>query len=232
MILFPAVTFGYGDFSYRCDEYTNPRNDEELRKKAECQCAAPTMNYLLDKLKVSFQATDGEQLLKEIVTGPENYASREELKSLYRQLHTSRILLRQSLKDKMAAEFEKIIDGAKLREGIPDFPTKGQKASLLSNENSLVLKINSLDTETISFLPEETISKISPWIMIRYYYPIDKFEYVVTFNNEELPLQKAMTRIQSEFESACYNRFWENVSIRKSNSKERNGRSGSSSTRQ
>jgi hypothetical protein len=45
-------------------------------------------------------------------------------------------------------------------------------------------------------------------------YPYDKYEYVRTYDGRELPMEKALAKMQNDFEDACEDRLRENQHTR------------------
>lgn len=212
-----------GEDTGRCSEYDKVRYDDEegLRLKAECQCKAPGEEFVLDKIKGSFQLGESEQLLKEVVTDQKNYQSREQVKALYRRLKFARVLEKRNILQSMEQEFDLMIDGAGLRPGVQDFPTNGATATFAGSPGSITMKLQGLRKIEGLFLVDGMAEKIDPVISIHYFYPIDRYEYVISYQGKEIHQKEALTLIQEDFQTSCYNRFWENVNIRRANAKAR-----------
>lgn len=207
------------DVEGRCDQFRNIQiNDEEnLKLKAECLCKPPGEDFILERLKTNLGMTDAEKLLKEVVTEPANYPLREQMKSHYRKLQNATVLAKRKIEAEMKADFEQMIDGAGVRQGVPDFPTAGATATFSGAPGSMVLTMKELKKIDGDFLNEDIAKKIDPVVSIHYYYPIDRYEYVLSYEGKLLPAEDAARLLQTEFQTACYNRFWENVGIRKMN---------------
>jgi hypothetical protein len=63
--------------------------------------------------------------------------------------------------------------------------------------------MNSLSKEELKFLTPEVLDKLGPRVRIHYMYPYEKFEYYLTYSGEELPMKKALHKMQDDFEDAC-----------------------------
>lgn len=186
----------------------------------------------MGKLGETFLVPSGEQELREIVSEAGNYELREEIKQSYRRMKFARRREKPAIIEKMTADFDKMIDIANVRQGINDFPSKGLRSEVQSDEGSILLSMSGLSKDEITFLPPHIFEKVEARIKIHYYYPIDKFEYVLTYDGQELPMKKALYKIQDEFEVACLGRYYENIDIRLGNKKETQKKYGSGGTTQ
>jgi hypothetical protein len=189
--------------------------------KVDCLCQAPHQAFMEGKLKETYVLTDVEQELKEVVKDPNNYSYREELKSLYRKLAFATRPQKGPILEDIGSKFEKIIDGAKRGRSIANFPLEGTTSEMSTAPGVLVLTVKHLPREELTFFPEEVLKKLGDSVQIRYSYPVERFEYLVSYEGKELPMNKAFNLLQDDFEDFCMARASENYDIRLANKKER-----------
>lgn len=164
----------------------------------------------------------GVQELKEIITEPVNYELRNEIKSSYRRLKYARRREKPPIIEKMTSDFDRMILQADVREDIQDFPEKGLTSKVSSFEGSMMISMsNFTKKEELKFLPPQISAKIGSAVHIRYFYPIDRFEYILPYEGVNLPLDEAFLKMQDEFEVACIARFNENFDARQGVKNER-----------
>lgn len=221
IFLIAGISFGY--------EMIPPKTDcEGVRYQHKCFCQAPNMNLLMDRFRESLAIPDSEQYLKEIVTEPQNHELREQIKSNYRRLYDARMREKPRILSETQKVFEEIITRSNVREGIIDFPAKGSRAEIKAQDNYILMKTQYVDAYKINFLPPEVLKKFTPGVEIRYFYPIDRFEYVLTYDGQDLPADRAINAIQNDFEAICEAQYKENMELRESNKKGRSSSSGTS----
>lgn len=209
-------------FTYDCENLRPKNKDDDPKRFAECNCQAPNISFLFGKLKNSMSLEAGERELKEIVTEPVNYELRNEIKSSYRRLKYARRREKEPIVQKMTSDFDRMILQADVREEIADFPLKGLTSKVSSFEGSLMISMNNFTKkDELKFLPPEISEKIGSSIHIRYFYPIDRYEYILPYDGSNLPMEEAFVKMQDEFEVACVARYYENLDIRSGNKNER-----------
>ena len=97
---------------------------------------------------------------------------------------------------------------------IENFPVSGANSKLTSETDSLAIEVSNVSKEDLDVLPPQVLDKLSNKVKIRYMYPYDKFEYVLTYDGREFPMQKALAKMQVDFEDACEDRLRENQHTR------------------
>lgn len=187
-------------------------------------CQAPGQGFLEEKLKESWRTVAGENELKEIVRDPKNYALREEVKSLDRRSKNANRIEREELANEANRKFIQMIETTGRADEIRDFPLNGASSAVSSNDESISIEMKNLSKEDLDVLPPQVLEKLQPKVKIKYYYPYDKFEYHLTYNDRELPMQKAFNKIQNDFEDACDQRKRENQHSRDMNAWDRRQR--------
>jgi hypothetical protein len=191
------------------------------------QCQAPGQGFLEAKLKEIFHVGLGEAELKEWVSHPKNMELREDVKSLDRRSKFSGRLARQELDRQKQDKFDLMILNNDRSTEVKDFPADGTQSKMLSSSGSIDIEMSNLTKEGLDFFSPEILNKLSPKVKIKYFYPYDKFEYLVTFDNRELPIAKALGSMQQEMEKACELRIFENKEYREWYEKGKNGRGSS-----
>ncbi len=173
-------------------------------------CQAPGQSFLENKLKESFATDPAEKELKEIALDPKNYALREEVKSLNRRSMFANRLEMKEIEQKTNDKFSQMLGAVRKTNDLPDFPISGASSKLTSENDSLAIEVNNVSKEQLDVLPPKILDKLSNKVKIRYMYPYDKFEYVLTYDGRELPMQAALGKMQMDFEDACEDRLREN----------------------
>lgn len=140
-------------YAYDCEGRSTPL------KVAECNCQAPNASFLFAKLSESFVLESGEEELRDIVRAPANYSHREKIKASYRGLQFATRRLRLALLDKMKDDFDRMIDGAEVRGGVPDLPVRGEVSVVHSVPGALAITMRNLSTTRMKFLPEKNSGK-------------------------------------------------------------------------
>lgn len=177
-------------------------------------CQAPGQSFLEGKLKESFMTRSGEEELKDVVLHPKNYALREEIKSLKRRTIYANRLERTYISADINKRFSQMIAATGREEVIAEFPGPGSTGKLSSTDDSMAIELNNLSKEELDVLPPKVLDKLENKVKIEYKYPYDKFEYVLTYDGRELPMEKAFNKIQDDFEDACEERLRENQHAR------------------
>lgn len=167
-------------------------------------CHPPSQAFFEEKLRRSFHFETGEKELKEVVSDPRNYSAREEVKTIKRQMVFANRIQSNTLREKLPPKFESMIDVTNRRGAIRDFPVEGSSANLGSSEDgALEISMENLSKEDLEFLPPTVLNKIGNKVKIKYQYPLDRFDYVVSYDGKDLPMERAFGKIQDDFEYAC-----------------------------
>lgn len=181
------------------------------------RCQAPGQGFLEEKFRESFLTDAGEKELKEVVRDSKNYALREEIKSINRRTMVVGRIERSELVQEAEKKFQQMIELASRTEDIQNFPAQGAVSKVSAVNDSLAIEMNNLSKEDLDVLPPQILEKLSPKVTIYYHYPYDKFEYYLTYNERELPMNKAFLKIQNDFEESCVRNNLENSYDRKKN---------------
>ena len=93
---------------------------------------------------------------------------------------------------------------ADTEEVIKDYPFKGASSVVEpTEEGKLQITMDRLTDEGLDFIPPETFKKLDKKVTIQYNYPIDSFDYFLTFDGHKVPMEKAMYKMLTDFEDAC-----------------------------
>lgn len=177
-------------------------------------CQAPGQSFLEEKLKASFATVPAEKELKDIALDPKNYDLREELKSLNRRAKFANRIEIKEIETKTNDKFAQMIGATRKTNEIENFPVSGANSKLSGENDSLAIEVNNVSKEDLDVLPAKILDKLSNKVKIRYMYPYDKFEYILTYEGREFPMQKALAKMQVDFEDACEDRLRENQHTR------------------
>lgn len=173
-------------------------------------CQAPGQSFLEQKLKESFSTEPAEKELREVVKDPRNYALREEVKSLDRRSKLATRLQLSQISSAMNQKFNQMIETTNRGEEISDFPTTGAISKISGTTDSMAMEISNLSKEDLDVIPPKVLEKLSNKVKIHYKYPYDKFDYFLTYDGREYPMEKALNKLQADFEDACEERTREN----------------------
>ncbi len=177
-------------------------------------CQAPGQSFLEGKLKASFATDPAEKELKDIALDPKNYDLREEVKSLNRRSMFANRIEMKEIETKTNDKFAQMLEATRNSNEIVDFPVSGAVSKLTSETDSLAIEVSNVSKEELDVLPQKVLDKLSNKVKIRYMYPYDKFEYVLTYDGREFPMQTALAKMQVDFEDACEDRLRENQHTR------------------
>lgn len=230
LIIFSLLSTSFLSFAQR--EAYPGQNFREVDRPVFCH--PPSQAFFEQKLRASFHLETGEKELKEVVSDPRNYSAREEIKTIKRQLVFANRIQSNTLRQKLPPKFESMIDTTNRRNVIRDFPVAGSNANLgSSDDGALELSMENLSKEDLEFLPPTVLNKIGNKVKIKYQYPLDRFDYVVSYDGKDLPMERAFGKIQDDFESACERNALEGAFDReKRNMKIKNGSGGSGGSAQ
>jgi hypothetical protein len=174
------------------------------------ECQAPGQSYLHEKLKESFVTGPAEKELKDVVIDQRNYNLREEIKALDRRKMYADRAKSKILGEEIHQKFDQMIETTGKNEEIADFPTPGATGRLVGTKDSIAIELTNLSKEDLGVIPPEVLKKLSNKVKIEYKYPYDKYDYFITYDGREMPLQKGLNELQEDFEEACVGRLIEN----------------------
>ena len=179
------------------------------------QCIPPAQPFVEEKIRKSYNFDVGETELKDIVIDQKNYAQREEVKALKRRLMFTKRRDVPPLMEAIKTNFDLMVENTDSHNLIQDFPARGSSALISgSEEGTLMISMNNLSQEDLDFIPPESLKKLGKNVNIHYKYPYDAFEYFVTYDGVEQPIDKAIYKMMDEFEDACILRMKENRRIK------------------
>lgn len=204
------------------------------------ECQAPSQGHLEMRLKESFHGNLGERELKEWMIHPSNYEVRQKIKELDRRTKFSQQRLdREALQYEAQMKFDQAIQNTGRPSVMDHFPAAGTQSKVSASPGALTIEMDKLDKEDLDVIPKEILDMLEPKVKIHYYYPYDKFEYLVTYAGKEQPIESALLKVQKAMEDHCERRMVDNVEYRAwyqksqgtapSTGSSRGGRSGSGS---
>lgn len=193
-------------------------------------CNPPSDHLFKEKLKKWFHTEKLERELREVIAFSENSTRRETVKGLRRRTYFADRFLEEDLRKSMQAEFQSMVAADPRRAGaMENFPVRGAVSELQGGEDgTLDIRATAIPLEDQSLLSPEVRSKLGNSIRISYHYPIDKFEYFLTYEGEEHPFEKTIGRIKDGYEMECVEFANRQKAYRESGSGSRSGRGGSS----
>lgn len=167
------------------------------------KCQAPGQGFLEGRVKEAFQTHLAEKELKDVVLDQRNYTLREDVKALNRRkMYADRIQLKE-LESETHSKFDQMIETTGRNEDITDWPHPRSFARLSGSGSAIAIELNNLTKEDLEVLPKPVLDKLSNKVKIEYRYPYDAYEYTLTYDGRELPMEKAMNKMQDDFEEAC-----------------------------
>ncbi len=174
------------------------------------KCQAPGQSFLEGRIKEAFLTPPMERELKDVVLDQRNYSLREDIKSLNRRkLLADRIKMKE-LDFETSSKFDQMIETTGRNEDITDWPSPRANARLSSNGSAIAIEATNLSKEDLDVLPKEVNDKLSNRIKIEYKYPLDTYEYYLTYEGREYPMDKAMLKMQRDYEDSCEQRLRDN----------------------
>lgn len=174
------------------------------------KCQAPGQGYLLVKLKEAFATSAAEKELKDVVLDSRNYSLREDLKSLNRRKMYADRIATKAIEEETHAKFDQMIDTTGRTEDITDWPMPKAYARLSGTGDAIAIELNNLSKEDLDAIPGPVLDRLSNKVKIKYRYPYDSYDYFLTYDGKEYPADKALNKLQADFEDACENRLLEN----------------------
>ena len=174
-------------------------------EKSESFCNPPNDHLFKEKLKQWFHTEKLERELREVIAFNGNSERRETVKSLRRRTYFADRFLEDDLRRNMQAEFQSMVAADARRAGaMENFPVRNAVSELQGGEEgTLDIRTSSIPLEDQSLLSPEVRSKLGNSIRISYHYPLDKFEYFLTYNGEEHSFEKTIGRIKDDYEMEC-----------------------------
>lgn len=173
-------------------------------------CQAPGQAFLANKLKESFGTAPAEKELKEVVLHAKNYELREEIKSLDRRSKVADRIMMKEISLNRNQKFAEMIEKTGRTEELTDFPVTGAISKLGSTEDALEIEVKNLSKEDLDIIPKPVLDKLGNNVRIQYKYPYDRFDYILTYDGKELPMDKALNKVQNDLEDACEQRMADN----------------------
>ena len=124
-------------------------------------------------------------------------------------MYADRIAMKE-LESETHAKFDQMIDTTGRTEDITDWPMPRAFGRLSSTGNAIAIALNNLSKDELDVLPKPILDKLSNKVKIEYRYPYDAYDYIITYDGREYPMEKALLKIQNDFEDACEDRLREN----------------------
>jgi hypothetical protein len=187
------------------------------------QCQPPGQGFLEEKLKETFHVSLGEEELREWVGHRKNASLRDEIKSLDRRSKFSGRLEREDLLVQSKDKFDMMILNTERPSDFDNFPAVGAQSKMMSSNGAMDIEMSNLSKEGLDVFAPEILAKLSPKVKVKYFYPYDKFQYILTYDNKELPMGKALGKMQQEMEKACEVQMIDNREYREWYEKGRTG---------
>lgn len=178
------------------------------------QCQAPGQGFMEKRFKDVFRVEDGEAELREWVSYPKNHELREEIKSLDRRTKFVGRWEKEELLNQSKEKFDLMIHNTGRPSEFSDFPVAGSLSKVESSKGSINIEMTGLAKDELDFLDKEILDKLSPKVKVKYFYPYDKFEYAITYDGVEQPMEKGLGKIQQDMEKRCELRVIENKEYR------------------
>jgi hypothetical protein len=167
-------------------------------------CLAPGQDFLAVKIKEAFHIDKGEQELKEWVQHPKNSQARHELRTLDRRFKFAQFRSqRESILEDSKNKFEEIIENNQRADEIEHFPVQGTQSKLKAEPGSLSIEMKNLTKDELDFFPKEVLDKLDTKVSVKYFFPYDRFEYDLSYEGKQLPMDQALNKIQGEMEASC-----------------------------
>lgn len=175
------------------------------------ECQPPGAGHLESRIKETFYGEASETELKEWMTHPSNYEVRQSLKNLDRRIKfTPQRLDREALLGEMQVKFDQAIQNTGRPSTMDNFPANGTQSKMTGSEGALTIEVTNLAKEDLDLLPKEVLDKLEPKVKIHYYYPYEKFEYLLTYDGKEQPMHAALLKVQKDMEYYCEKRMIDN----------------------
>ena len=179
------------------------------------QCIPPSKPFVEEKLRSSYNLGLAEQELRDIVKDEKNYSLREDIKTLKRRIMFSKRREIAPLISEIQTKYDQMILNVVPEEVIGDFPIRGALSTPHSSEDGeIIMSMNNLPQAELDFIPPETLKKLGKNVNVHYKYPYDNFDYFVTYEGNEISLDRALQKMLGEFEDACILRMMENKRIK------------------
>jgi hypothetical protein len=178
-------------------------------------CQAPSQGMMEYRLRETFFLSQGELELKEWMIHPRNTEIRQKLKELDRRIKFSpQRLQREELLAETQINFEQAIMNTGRPHLLENFPAPKALSKVYATPGALSLEMKNFSKETLDFLPPDVLEKLEPQVKLNYIFPYDKFDYYLTYNGKELPMQDALLLVQQDMEDSCERRMIDNFEYR------------------
>lgn len=176
------------------------------------ECQPPSQGHLEARLKESFHGKLAETELKEWMIHTSNGEVRRNIKELDRRIKFSpQRLEREELQAEAQIKFEQAIMNTGRPSEMDNFPAVGTHSKVYATKEALTLEMSNLNKEDLDLIPKEVLDKLESKVKVNYYFPYDKFEYLLTYDGKELPMGNALLKVQKDMEKACELRRIDNV---------------------
>ncbi len=175
------------------------------------ECQAPGQGFMQIRLKETFHTTLAETELREWMTHPKNQEVRQTLKALDQKIKFSpQRLHREELLDDSQLNFELAVQNTGRPSLMDNFPKDGARSVVSGTKGSLSIEMSKLKKEELDFMPKSVLDKLEPKVKVNYFFPYDKFEYHLTYDGKELPMEAALIQVQKDMEVVCEHRRMDN----------------------
>jgi hypothetical protein len=172
------------------------------------ECRSPGSGYFQQKFSQVFKFSEGEARLKKIISFDKSYEEREEIKRIKHAASFRREDDRETLHNEVKEKFDRIIEQVDYTRPLKDFPSQNVVSTFQGTPSgNISMRMDNLPHEDLDVLYPEVLEKLGKSITISYLYPKDKFEYFVSYEGEEVSLDRAFIRIQKDFEIECERRL-------------------------
>lgn len=182
---------------------THPVKAQEAASISDCR--PPSEHLFKEKLKKWFHTEKLEKELRDVIASTPNYERREAIKSHHRGTYFADRLVVAELHKKIQNEFQGMITAEPHRVGpMADFPVRGAASELSSGDDgTLQIRSNSIPLADQGLLSPEIRAKLGDSIKVSYHYPIDRYDYSLTYEGAELPFEDVIAKIQNDYEMDC-----------------------------
>ena len=182
---------------------------------AASACQAPPHGMIESRIRETFFVSHGETELREWMNHPANHEVRSKLKELDRRIKfTPQRLQREELIVETQVKFDQAIMNTGRPYMMEHFPAPQAFSKVFASQGSLSLEMRNFERESLDFLSPDILQKLEGKVRLNYHFPYDKFDYFLTYNGKELPMQDALIQVQKDMEAACEIRMIENDSYR------------------
>lgn len=171
----------------------------------EINCRPPSEHVFREKLSAWFHTEKLERELREVVAFSGNHERREQVRSLHRGTYFADRFTEEDLRRRMQAEFQSMVAADPRRAGaMANFPVRGASSELEGGEEGVLqIRAQSIPLADQKILAPEIRKKLGNSIRVSYHYPLDRYEYALTYEGEEMPFERVVSKIQDDYELNC-----------------------------